>query len=188
MWVALSALVALACVAASVRRLSWAVAPIAIDPVQIGQALGRGPEAVSAVRAALESVKEGEDLSWERDFFAALDTPESDERSGLLNEQLLDLEWRAARWARVPRVCASICTSSGFLFATMALIGGLSQAPLPDVAAAVSPALDAFSVSIAGAAFCIAVHVRVRRAVREWLSAADRLVVASTPPAAARVM
>jgi hypothetical protein len=161
------------------------VAPIAIDPAQVGQALARAPGGVAAVRAALE-VESG-DLSWERHFFAALDTPGDDERSGLVNEQLLDLEWRASRWARVPRVCASISTSSGFLFATMALIGGLSEAPLPDVSAAVSPALDALSVSIAGAAFCIAVHVRVRRAVRQWLSAVDRLVT-STRPAVARVM
>ena len=188
MWLVLSALVALGCVLASARRLSSAVAPVAIDPALLAPALAASSEPRTVLRSALASVEEGADLSWERDFFAALDAPTPEERSGLVNEQMLELEWRAGRWARMPRVCASICTSTGFLFASMALIQGLSQAPLPDVGAAVSPALDALSsVSIAGASFCIAVHVRTRRAVREWLLKAERLVVASTPPSSARV-
>jgi hypothetical protein len=187
MWVALSALVALACMVASARRLSLAVAPIGVDPAQLAPVLG-SPEAISALGAALASADDEEDLSWERDFFAALNAPTPDERSGLLNEQFLELEWRASRWARVPRVCASISTSAGFLFASMALIQGLSQGPLPDVSAAVAPALDAFSISVAGAAFCIAVHARARAIRREWVSVANRLVVTSTRPARARVM
>ena len=43
-------------------------------------------------------------------------------RVALVNEQLAELDYLAQRWERVPRVCASISTSFGFLlaFATVA--------------------------------------------------------------------
>jgi hypothetical protein len=37
-------------------------------------------------------------------------------------------------------------------------------------------ALDALAIGIAGTSFCIAVHLRARRVVRERLAATDRLV------------
>ncbi len=118
-------------------------------------------------------------LAWERGLWAAFACNDPAERSALLHEELLELQWRAERWARVPRVCASISTSTGFLFASLALIQGLSAGAggaLPDVGHAVVPALDTLSISVAGASFCIAVHMRARRAAREWVRGVDRLI------------
>jgi hypothetical protein len=174
MWVALSALVSIACVLASARRLACAVAPIGLDAAMLVQGLqARRPTADELIGALGDPDRA---LSWERDLCAALATPDPAECQGLLSEQILELEWRAGRWARVPRVCASIATSAGLLCALMALMEGLSAEPLPDVGRAITPGVDALSCGIVGAAFCLAVHVRVRRAVREWLGAADRLV------------
>jgi hypothetical protein len=72
-------------------------------------------------------------------------------------------------------VCASIATSTGFLFGCIALLSALPESSGDSVVALV-PAVDALAVGIAGASFCAAAHVRCRRLVRERLAAADRLV------------
>jgi hypothetical protein len=99
----------------------------------------------------------------------------------LVNEQLTELDGRAQRWVRVPRVCASLATSAGFLLASIALVQGLAV-PAEDDAptgagAAIMGALNALAIGIAGTSFCYAVHVRARRLVRERMAAVDRLVL-----------
>jgi hypothetical protein len=169
----LSAIVAVGCVLASARRLGWAVAPTAFDPAVLTDALR--DKGGAAWRALREAVVATPNLGWERDLFEALGAADEDVRVALLNEQLLELDWLARRWARVPRVCASIATSAGFLFASVALLRGLAAQEI-DVRGSLVSALDALTVGIAGTAFCAAVHVRTRRLAADRLAAADRLV------------
>ena len=118
--------------------------------------------------------------SWERDLFHALAEGDPRSRDALVTEQLLELDWIAQRWTRVPRVCASIATSAGFLFGCIALLQGLAlpseEGSAPAVGVALFSALNALTVGIAGTAFCVAVHLRASRVVRERHQATERLV------------
>jgi len=173
MLAALSALVATACILASARRLAWAVSPAWLDPQVLFEALeGERLAEWPKLRAAIASC---DGARWENDLLGALGAVDEPSRVALVNEQLRELDWRAQRWSRVPRVCASVATSAGFLFACFALLQGAAL-PGGDVAATVVPALDALAVGIAATSFCIAVHLRAQRAVRERLAATDRLV------------
>jgi hypothetical protein len=173
MLAALSALVASACVLASVRSLACAVSPTWLDPRLLVEAL-RGDRVADWPRLGA-AVATCAGAQWETDLFAALGAADERARTALVNEQLRELDWRARRWARVPRVCASVATSAGFLFACIALMREAALGPA-DVGEALVSALGALAIGIAGTSFCIAVHVRVRRIVRERLAATDRLV------------
>jgi len=172
----LSAVVALACALASARRLAWAVSPTMLDAGLLLEAL-TDDQAWPRGRAALAAFPGS---TWEGDLAEALREPDPASRDALVTEQLLELDWRAQRWARVPRVCASIATSAGFLFGCIALLQGLAlpaeEGSAPALGAALFSALNALTVGIAGTAFCIAVHVRARRVVRERHQAAEKLV------------
>jgi hypothetical protein len=111
---------------------------------------------------------------WERDLFEALDAPDP-ARIALVNEQLTELDYRAQGWGRVPRVCASISTSFGFLLA-FAMVARLASATDLDVGAAITGAINVVAVGVAGAAFCIAAQGRAGKIARERLAATDRLV------------
>ena len=174
----LSAIVAIGCILASARRLAWAVAPTSFDAAALTEALAkREAPRPSALR---DAVRAHPDLGWEHDVFEALAETNPQARDALLEEQLLELDWAARRWARVPRVCASIATSAGFLFGSIALLQGLAL-PAEDGASTAMgstlvAALNALAVGIAGTAFCVAVHVRTRRMPGERIAAAERLV------------
>jgi len=119
-------------------------------------------------------------FEWERELFAAFAEPEGPTRDALVNEQLREFEGRMDRWVRVPRVCASIGTSGGLLFGSLALLQGLS-APAGEggteaMHAALSAALAGVSLGVAATSFCVAVHVRSARAAREGRAAVDALV------------
>jgi hypothetical protein len=182
-----SAIVGAACVIASGRRLAWAIAPMGLDPRLVHKALeGKGaPAVVDALRRELARSDESDRkprFAKDREFFAAFDEPQGQARDAGLNEQLMELEGRADRWSRVPRVCASIGTSAGFLLASIALVEGLG---LPDgeegtgaaaIQGAMFSALGALSLGIAATSFCVAVHVRAARVSRERRQAIDELV------------
>jgi hypothetical protein len=174
-------LIALACVAASARRLVFAITATALDPAILAASLrGDGGRALfDDLRAAVERVPEAD---WERAVAHATEKPR-DERTALVNEQLMELDYRVARWARVPRVCASIATSSGFLLATLVLcreltdsrdpVQGASEAAMH---AAVTDAINVAAIGLAGAAFCIAIQFRARRVAAARAQATDKLV------------
>ncbi len=178
--VALAALIAIACSAASLRRLAFAVAPTAFDPaLLLGALRGEGAEKrVARMRRAAEMEPTAD---WERELFAALDADDAS-RTGLVNEALSELDQRVKRWSRVPRVCASIATSSAFLLASLALRSGLATASDQDVVtsdaihAAVMAAIDVAAIGLAGAAICISSQMRARRAEKAYVEAADKLV------------
>jgi len=210
---ALALVAAGACVAASFRRLWFAAAPTWLDLGELDRALaGAGAKAklgaeeraarlgrAIAGAATSEDETRPEALGIERAIFAdwiATPTPTStptptpssaststEARVFLLNEQRQELDWRAQRWARVPRVCASIAASSGLLLATLALRQGLGvSAELPlelqqaGLHAALLDALDVAAIGLAGTAFCIAIQRRARTIAKEQATAADRLV------------
>jgi ABC-type Fe3+-siderophore transport system permease subunit len=97
-----------------------------------------------------------------------------------VNEQLTELDHRVQRWVRVPRVCASICTSSGFLLAATLLRTSLAEPSVnPDVHGvdvAVLAAVNIAAIGLAGAAFCIALQMHARKAAASSAQAYDRLV------------
>lgn len=111
---------------------------------------------------------------WEKDLLAALEAPVF-QRSALTNEQLGEFDWRLGRWGRVPRVCASIATSTGFLLGCVALVDAVGRDG-SDVISGLGPALNALAIGMAGASFCIAVHVRARRLARDRRAAVDEFV------------
>jgi hypothetical protein len=92
-----------------------------------------------------------------------------------VNEQLAELDYRAQRWGRVPRVCASISSTSGFLLASLAMRAGLASEDM-DINAAVLAAINVVTIGLAGTAFCVAAHVRARAMTRARLAATDALV------------
>src|SRR5579863_5775323 len=107
-----------------------------------------GDRADALLRALPAAVASDGRMAWERDLLAAFDEGEPRQRDALVNEQLLELEGRLARFSRVPRVCASIATSAGLLFGSLALLQGLGSAEgdASGSQAALSSALGAVSV------------------------------------------
>jgi len=176
----LSCLVAIACVVASARRLAQVVMLTSLHPGVLLDAL-QGDDALTVCTKLHEASAANEALAWEQGLFAAFADRDPRVRDALVNEQLTELDGRAQRWVRVPRVCASLATSAGFLLASIALVQGLAV-PAEDDAptgagAAIMGALNALAIGIAGTSFCYAVHVRARRLVRERMAAVDRLVL-----------
>jgi len=197
----LAIVASLACVAASGFRLHLVVLGTVVDPGRLEaglRALSRQPGGgrIPALRAA---VGDSPDAEWERDVLAALEAP-SEDRAAFLGEAMTELDFRLRRWAKVPRVCASLGTSFAFLLATVALrvglsdlVGTLDEARVLSVNDAVLDAVDVAAVGLVGAAFCIAIQVQARKAlavrregsddlveVLELLADADRAALATT--------
>ncbi len=143
----------------------------AIEPRVVLGALRRDPAAWREIRAEIEK---DQDADWERAWIEALGA-RAEVRTALTNEQLSELDYRAQHWARVPRVCASIASSSGFLLASLAMRAGLASDD-GDVNGAIASALNAATIGLAGAAFCVAAHLRARVVVRDRMAGIDRLV------------
>jgi hypothetical protein len=171
---ALGFLVFGACVLASARRLQLAVGASAVDPTALAAALCTGKDKQGELWPALQrELVDDPEADWERDLLAALSAV-GPARIALVNEQLAELDYLAQRWERVPRVCASVSTSFGFLLA-FATVASMAGGDLDFGVAAVS-AINAVAIGLAGAAFCVAAHLRARAIVRARLKAADRLV------------
>jgi hypothetical protein len=169
---ALSGIVALICVAASWRRLIVAVAPTSLDPEVLRGALVN----VEAQRRLGDTIGAWREDCWERGLFAAFSEPDPGMRAALVDEHLTELDRLASRWSRVPRVCASIATSSGFLFALVSILGAWAGGPTLPVGQALAPSLDAFGLGVMAAAFCVVVHGRARRAEKGAVGAVHRFV------------
>jgi hypothetical protein len=72
-------------------------------------------------------------------------------------------------------VCASIATSAGFLFGSVAVLQGLADVE-PDTTGTLMTALNSLTIGVAGMSFCVAVHLRARRVLRERLTSIERLI------------
>ena len=174
-------LVVLACAAASARRVWFAANATALHPDVVYEALSgaSGPASLDALRAVVANEP---DADWERDLLATLAAP-PDVRVALVNEQLTELDYRIQRWARVPRVCASISTSVGFMLATLVLRTALADTgdvPIEIgelvIRGLVGDALTVGALGIVGTAFCIGAQSEARRIATAWAAGADRLV------------
>jgi len=174
-------LVALACAAASARRVWFAANATALHPEDINAALAKakGPGAVEALRALVAKEPAAD---WERDLLDALAAPPA-LRVALVNEQLTELDYRIQRWVRVPRVCASIATSFGFMLATLVLRKGLAdtgEVPIEVgemiVKGLVADALMVGAMGLIGTAFCIGAQSEAKRIAKARSVGADRLV------------
>ena len=173
--------VVLACALASARRVWFAANATALHPEEVNAALAKaeGREAVDALRAIVAKVP---DADWERDLVAALSAP-ADVRAALVNEQLTELDYRIQRWSRVPRVCASIATSFGFMLGTLVLRKGLADTGDVPIEVGelvlrglVGDALTVGVMGIVGTAFCIGAQSEARRIARARIAGADKLV------------
>jgi hypothetical protein len=172
----LSAIVSLACVLASVRRLVLAVSTSTFDPELLARAL-KHPQDLARLRQGLDAGKSGESgESWEMGLVSAALLQDADARAALIDEQVLEADWSSQRWAPVPRVCASIATSAGFLCASVVLIQALTAGSEEVTGASLVSALDALALGIAGASFCAAVHLRLRSGAKTRRASADRLI------------
>lgn len=182
MFVVCAIVVALACVAASARRLWFAANPTVLHPEDVLAFLSNTSEEppLDRLRARVADISEAD---WERDLLDALHAPTAEARVALVNEQLTELDLRTMRWDRVPRVCASIATSVGIMLGTLVLRNGLASSP--DLAgeagerfvrAILNDAISVAAFGLVGTAFCIAAHAQARRLSRAHLAAADRMV------------
>jgi hypothetical protein len=184
----LAALVAVGCAAACTTRLYFATSATTLHPAVWLAHLRRG-EGEAVARAAERTPG----AIWERDLLAALAEPDEGARAGRINEQLGELDFRLARWERVPRVCASIASSSGFLFGSLVLRYGLvaagnapAEARRGAIDAVVLQAVNVAVLGMAGAAFAIAAQYRARKAAQAFQRDADALVEALERKAAER--
>ena len=174
-------LVTVACVAASVRRLRMAIAPTAVDPRPLVEAL-RGDAGRANAPAIREAIEGDPDAEWERELVLAL-KEEGDLRTARINELLGDLDFSIQSWSAVPRVCARIAAGMGLLLGALALRQGLA---VPDdvpveirelaLHAAVIGAIDAAAIGVCGAVLCIALGHHASKAAKVRLTSTDELV------------
>jgi len=181
MWIALfSVLVATICIAASGRRLLFVHEATRYDVGRLVEEL-RGDAGAS--RGARVSAGLAQEDCWEGAVVRALAHEDPRVRVAELNEQLADLDYELSRWSRVPRVCASLSSSIGFLLAALTLRQGLSDptALSGDVSELVTvglvgQALTVVGLGLAGAVACAALKARGDRAARAGSEAADDFV------------
>ncbi len=184
--IVLGVLVSGACVVASAVRLGTAAKVFPLDAPVLVAALRTNRERADEVWSAVrDEILASPGVADERDLVLALSAPAA-ERVALVNEQLWELDYRAQSWSRVPRVCASISTSTGFLLAFARVASLAASAGDIDFNDAVATAINAVAIGVAGTAFCVAIHVRAAAMVRRRLAAVDTLValldVASPDP------
>jgi hypothetical protein len=158
------------------------VSPTGLDHDALAAGLGgvRGADARARLGTALGSEPSG---CWERKLLDAAAEPDERLRTARINEELAELDSLAGRWVGVPRVCARLSTSVGFLCATVSLLQGLALPAGDDalsegIHAALLAAVGSLATGIAGTSFCAAVHFRALRARTGRAVAADRLVLA----------
>ncbi|WP_394849313.1 hypothetical protein LZC95_17935 [Pendulispora brunnea] len=173
--------VVLTCIGASFRRLYFATTPTALAPAPLVKAL-TGPKGRAAYADVCAAIVATPDADWERDVVEALAQPPG-LRAALINEQLSELDWRLQRWIRVPRVCASISSSAGFLLAAMALrigLAGIENLADVDVGerlnAAALDALGIAALGMWGTVTCISIQMQARRVVKSRLEATDKWI------------
>lgn len=178
---AVAAMTALACALASARRIWLVTHATFLHPDDLVAWLGAEvqPDSVDRLREALSDLAHAE---WELEFLDALFVAEP-ARSALLNAQLGELERRLKAFEHVPRVCARIATSTGFLFGTLALRRVVADAGEWSLDAsdtvvheAILRAMILVAMGLASTAFCVAAHRCARKLAHGRLEAVDRMV------------
>lgn len=168
-----AAIISLACVLAGLRRMWLAVEPGGLDAELLARAV-TDAGALQRLHAGLVT-RAGPSL--ESDLLGAACDAHAESRGQLIDEQVIEADWLTQRWAPVPRVCASIATSAGFLCACMLVIQNVTADPADaGTAPSLLSALGAVALGVAGASFCISVHIRLRPLMRARRAATTRLV------------
>jgi hypothetical protein len=191
------------CVSASARRLSFVFRSPFADPEALCRGLRRisqletqtppsdlppasdgaaeasertsdpAPDRLEAARRSLDTVfPEG---SFEHTLLRARALP-FDARDSEVAMGLLDLQYDLARWARVPRVAASLATSVCFLGAAAALRQGLLEDEQPNFEAATWRAVGIVAMGLATGLACMLLQRAAAREARRRLRAVDDLV------------
>lgn len=191
--VVVASLVTALCAAASLERLRRAFAVTELDPELLTRALDR--EGREALLARLAAWARGEGASAPEDALEhallALDAPPpagstvdpDAHRGAVLTEALLALEQRARAWSKVPRVCANVATSSGFLLASLALRRGLAAGALGGdlrqllFTGLVGQAIAVVVLGVVGATLCVHAHRVSHRVATARLRAGHALAV-----------
>jgi hypothetical protein len=171
----LSGLAAACCAAASSARLGAAVSPTFLDPGLLASEMS-GTDARDFAVALRDRVEREPRCEWERGLLVASFEPDVPKRASLLNEQLTEFDGRVQRFARVPRVCASLSTTCGLLFGTIAVLDGLGGDLSEAWGGVLQGALSSVALGVAGTAFSIAAEIGSRRAVNRRNAEVDRLV------------
>lgn len=165
--------VALGCMGLSLRRLLFVFdAPFADAEALLKALRAAKKRGVTLLEARLP------DGSFESMVQEAIAAP-ADIRVARLGEALMELEFSLAHWARVPRVCASITSSVGFLGAAVFLRRGLLEevdGDAPDFNGLVLSAIGVAAVGIAGAITCALLHRAAMREAKQRMRGADDLV------------
>ncbi len=187
MWaIVFAVIVSACCAAASLRRLRFVYEAVSFDPELLLRDL-RGDDGRARAPKILERLVEEskpEEAGGDRDLFEAL-TDRSELAPARIVQALIELDFRFARWARVPRVCASIASSAGFLLASWALRLALVAAPAADnredpfreaLNQALMAALGVVAVGAAGTVTCLAIFYEARRVTRLRRDATEKLV------------
>lgn len=182
LWVVvLAALVSASCIAAALRRLVFVYEAVSFDPDTLLREL-RGTEGRARAPALLaELVREAPEAS-DRDLYEALSDAGPDRVAHVVSA-LMELDFRFDRWARVPRVCASIASSAGFLLATWALRLALLDAPSvaeehfrDALEQAIASALGVVAVGAVGTVACLSIFYEARRVARARRETTEKLV------------
>lgn len=175
---------ALACVVASARRLQHVVELTIVDAGALVAGLRshtaqRPDQLFGRLESALRDVP-GAD--WELELVQAFRNT-GDLRTALVGEAMTELDFRVRRWAKVPRLGASVASSFGFLLATLALRAGLGrlggdfdESTVLTMNDAVFDAMDVAAVGLVGAALCVAIQFRARGSLASRILGADQLV------------
>jgi hypothetical protein len=173
--------VALVCLAASARRVHLVTTATSFDVELLVREL-RGDAGARRGPAVTQALAES-DAPWEGQVARAVRAKDPRVRVAELNEAFTELDFALSRWSRVPRVCASLSSSVGFLLAALLLRQGLSDptALSGDVlelvtSGLVGQALTVVGFGLAGAIGCAALKAQADRAARAAASFADELV------------
>lgn len=192
--VSLALLCSLGCVAAALRRLMFVYGASSFDADTLLRSL-RGNEGRARGRAIASSLEAAAVVDTDQDLYVALSALSArdvhrgdpdlteDERMAHVNAALLELDFRFDRWARVPRVCASISSSVGFLLASWALRTALMTAPSiaeesfnAALQEAINGALGVAAIGAAGTVTCLSVFYEARRVWKARRAATEKLV------------
>ncbi len=187
MIVFVSVVITLGCIAASLRRLYFATNPTAFDHALLAKLVKDSPERFARLVSAPSESSEAGATLWEKELLDAVRHPDRIARNALVNEQLGEFEYRVKRWVQVPRVCARVASTSGFLLASLVLRSGLKDlaslmsgdAMQIATSGPIAQALSVVTLGMMGGAFCLVFQERARKAEKANFSAVDALVDAA---------
>lgn len=169
--------ISIGCAWLSCWRLVLVDRATALHPKALAESVrGRRRRAEPVVGALLTL----DELSWEHQLAEGV-SAEGEARLAGVNESLSELDFRLQRWSRVPRACASIASTAGFLLAALVVRRGLLLAEPGDAMRRaaeqiVAEGLGVVAMGLAGTAWCLIAHREAQRLVDERLVGVDRLV------------